>query len=91
MFDRMIAPECSDFKTAIGSRHSSLQRFQPTRAEASVVRRKGPIEPMSWRPAVVEFEDSLSLIVLDAKQDARKQVGLIEFRFERDPRRLRSS
>ena len=72
MFDRMIAPECSDFKTATGSGHSSLQRFEPTRAEASVARRKGPIEPMSWRPAVAEFEDSLSLIVSDAKQEARK-------------------
>ena len=25
-----------------------------------------------WRPAVAEFEDSLSLIVSDAKQEARK-------------------
>src|SRR6267154_33762 len=49
-----------------------LQRCESTRAEASVVRRKGPIEPMSWRPAVAEFEDSLSLIVSDAKQEARK-------------------
>ncbi len=72
MFDRIIAPECSDFKTATGSGHSSLQRFESTRAEASVVRRKGPIEPMSWRPAVAEIEDSLSLVVSDAKQEARK-------------------
>jgi hypothetical protein len=34
-----------------------------------------------WRPAVAEFEDSLSLIVSDAKQEARKQIGLIEFSF----------
>ena len=26
----------------------------------------------SWRPAVPEFEDNLSLIVSDAKQEARK-------------------
>jgi hypothetical protein len=25
-----------------------------------------------WRPAVAEFEDSLSLIVSDAKQESRK-------------------
>lgn len=25
-----------------------------------------------WRPAVAEFEDSLSLIVSDARQEARK-------------------
>jgi hypothetical protein len=25
-----------------------------------------------WRPAVAEFEDSLSLIVSDAKQEARQ-------------------
>jgi len=35
-----------------------------------------------WRPAVAEFEDSLSLIVSDAKREARKQVGLMEFRFQ---------
>ena len=34
------------------------------------------------RPAVAEFEDSLSLIVSDAKREARKQVGLMEFRFQ---------
>ena len=31
-----------------------------------------------WRLAVAEFEDSLSLIVSDAKREARKQVGLME-------------
>jgi hypothetical protein len=35
-----------------------------------------------WRPAVAEMEDSLNLIVSDAKQEARKQIGLMEFRFQ---------
>jgi hypothetical protein len=29
----------------------------------------------TWRPAVAELDDSLSLIVSDAKQEARKWVG----------------
>jgi hypothetical protein len=48
-------------------RIKAVQREREVRLVQMFDRRIAP-----WRPAVAEFEDSLSLIVSDARQEARK-------------------